>query len=306
MRSLLLVLLALFPTLKIHAQGCSDAGFCSIGDLKSSTTSSTNNFKNSFTVGLGYGMGLETTQTITPYLDYQRKLSDKFVLQGKITAGFATGDLGDNFGAGDIFLSGSYTLFQKESFKISALAGGKIPLNNSNNKNDDDLPLPLDYQSSLATYDVIAGARVGINKFEFNIGLQMPFVQQNENTFFPSLYDDSLAYEYSSTNRFVRKGDVLFRAGYQFGFKENTFLLKPNLLAIYHLGNDTYEDLTGKRVTIEDSEGLTLNAGVVAAKHFKNQHELEALIAFPLIVREVRPDGLTRSLVVNLQYKIPF
>lgn len=306
MRSILLVLLFLFPALNINAQGCSDAGFCSIGDLKSSTTSLTNQFKNSFTVGLGYGMGLESTQTITPYLEYQRKISDNFSLQGKMTAGFASGDLGDNFGAGDIFLSGSYTILQNETIKISVLAGGKIPLNNANNKNDDNLPLPLDYQSSLATYDVIAGARIGINKFEFNIGLQMPVAQQNENTFFPFLYDDSLAYEYSSTNQFERKGDMLLRAGYQFGFNENTFLLKPNLLAIYHLGNDTYEDITGKRVAIEDSEGLTLNAGIVAAKHFKNQHELEALIAFPLVVRKVRPDGLTRSLVVNLQYKIPF
>jgi len=306
MRYILPTLIFLLASSKIYAQGCSDAGFCSIGDLKSTSSSAPNQFKNSITLGVSYGMGLEAIQIITPYFEYQRKISDKFLLQGKITAGYATGDLGDNFGAGDIFLSGSYTLFQRENFKLSALAGGKIPLNNSNNKNEVDLPLPLDYQSSIATYDAIAGARIGINKFEFNIGLQMPFVQQNENTFFPSLYDDSLAYKYSPTNEFERKGDVLFRAGYQFNLKESNFSFKPNLLAIYHLGNDTYVDEAGKRNAIEDSQGLTLNAGFVAAKLFNNQHELEALVAVPLVVREVRPDGLTRSLVINVQYKIPF
>ncbi len=306
MRYILPILIFQFAFTKIYAQGCSDAGFCSIGDLKSSTSSAPTQFNNSISVGVSYGMGLESTQTINPYIEYQHKLSGKFLLQGKITAAYATGDLGDNFGAGDIYLSGSYTLLQKEKFKLSALAGIKIPLNNSNNKNEDDLPLPLDYQSSLATYDAIVGTRIGIRNFEFNIGLQMPFEQQNENTFFPTLYDDSLAYKYSATNQFERKGDVLLRAGYQFNFKENNFSFKPNLLAIYHLGNDTYEDQSGKRITIEDSQGLTLNAGLVAAKQFKNNHELEALVAFPLVVREVRPDGLTRSLVINLQYKIPF
>ncbi|MBL0340024.1 MAG: hypothetical protein IPP71_03360 [Bacteroidetes bacterium] len=186
------------------------------------------------------------------------------------------------------------------------MAGIKVPLNYSNNKNADGQPLPLDYQSSIGTYDLILGFRAAIKKITLSAGAQLPLEQVNENAFFPELYTDSAAYKYSPTNDFERKSDLLFRASYNIAFEKSSILLQPNLLAIYHLGNDSYFDLSGTRVTIENSQGLTLNAGATTTKSFKNASALEILIAAPLVVREVRPDGLTRSFVLNLQYKIPF
>ncbi len=300
------LLLIILLSVKVKGQGCSDAGFCSIGSLKPTVDTDTTDLSNSIAVGVAYGIGLEKTQTVTSYIEYQHKFSKSLSIQSKITGGYSNGDLGTNFGAGDLFISGNYLFPSSNKNKFSLLAGIKIPLNNSNNTNSDNLPLPLDYQSSIGTYDVIAGMKYSIKKFSFSSGVQIPFKQVNENTFFPQFYQDTLAYKYTPTNGFERKSDLLFRITYSVANSNKNLVLQPNILAIYHLGDDTYMNTFGQKTTIENSAGLTLNAGVTLTKNLKNYHQLEFLFAAPLVVREVRPDGLTRSLVLNVQYKIPF
>ncbi|MBL0340025.1 MAG: hypothetical protein IPP71_03365 [Bacteroidetes bacterium] len=112
--SSLLILIALVP-LRLNGQGCSDAGFCSIGDLKTQLTQTDANHKNAIAPGASLGIGLEGTLVLTPYLEYSRKLSERAVLNAKLTAVYATGDLGSNFDIGDLFFSGSYVVAQKKN-----------------------------------------------------------------------------------------------------------------------------------------------------------------------------------------------
>jgi hypothetical protein len=292
-------------SIKAISQGCSDAGFCSLNVLKNQ--SSTSNYKNSFSFGANFGLGEQSTSSINPYIEYARKLGNKFSLHTKITATYASGFLGSKFNLGDAFGFVTYTTPSKNKKSNFTLLGGvKIPFTSSNDKNSSGKPLPLDYQSSLGTFDAIVGFNFIANKkWELNAGLQVPVINSNKNSFFPDEYNDARIAKFVATNNFERKSDALLRLGYYISLPKN-ISIKPNLLAIYHVANDTYEDRFGKRQTINNSQGLTLNGGIVATKSFNEKNELELVAATPFIFRDVRPDGLTRKAVINFQYKFSF
>ncbi|WP_306350019.1 transporter [Flavobacterium sp. '19STA2R22 D10 B1'] len=303
MKLLFNTIILLFCT-QFYAQGCSDAGFCSIENTQNNIVKDSI-LKNSIAVAVGYGKGHDNINVINSYVQYDRIINNRFGVQAKLNFLNANGSLGNNSGLGDIILSGSYQLSQKKNYSIGFIGGLKIPLNNSNTKNNQGFALPLDYQTSLGTYDIIVGANVIWNKkWEINTGLQIPIIQDNNNSFFSYQYPSTTAFV--STNNFKRKSDALVRLGYLFQPGNSRFLIKPSLLAIYHLGKDKYTTETGNEMNINGSEGLTLNGVLTSVYTFKNNTKLEFVIAAPFQYREVRPDGLTRSLVVNLQYKIPF
>jgi hypothetical protein len=70
--------------------------------------------------------------------------------------------------------------------------------------------------------------------------------------------------------------------------------------------SDRYKNNLGAETVIKGSNGLTLNAGLVAVVTLKSNAQLELNTAVPLAYHEVRPDGLTRLFVINLQYKVKF
>ncbi len=305
MKTCFFLFILLAPAASLFSQGCSDAGFCSLGVLKNSAT--TTGKLNSFSIGVNYGAGEQNTSTINPYLEYTRKINEHLSLQTRITAAYASGFLGNNFNLGDVFVFGSYIAKPKAINKFTFLGGIKIPFTTANDKNDNGKPLPLDYQSSLGTYDLIAGINYIIRqKWEFNGGVQIPMIQNNKNSFFPDEYADPKANNFWPTNNFERKSDALARIGYYIHFKKTSITLKPNILTIYHLGKDSYEDRFGRRISIDGSDQLTINAGIIASKRFNNDHQLELAVAAPFVARDARPDGLTRSAVFNLQYSFVF
>lgn len=304
MKSLFFIILIAFSWSEVLCQGCSDAGFCSLGILK--TVDPKLPGKNRIDIGTNAGWGEEGTFTLNPYLQYSREVGKRLSLQGKLTATYANGFLGNNFGVGDLYALATYAIREDRKNNVRLLAGLKIPFNSSNTKNKDGRPLPLDYQSSLGTYDAIIGGNYTYDKhLEINAGVQLPVVQKNENTFFPDEHTDKRAENFAPTNNFRRRADLLLRAGYYITFGTN-LIIKPNLLAIYHAGEDTYEDRLGVRTSIDGSRGLTLNGAINASISLKNKSQLELIVATPFIVRKVRPDGLTREAVVNLQYSISF
>jgi hypothetical protein len=77
-------------------------------------------------------------------------------------------------------------------------------------------------------------------------------------------------------------------------------------MAIYHTGNDSYLSRAGARIALINSQGLTLNQGINLTKKFNNNNRVELIAAMPVIGRKLRPDGLTRKWVLNLQYSIAF
>lgn len=287
-----------------YSQGCSDAGFCSLGALKVVNLNSTS--KHSIDIGSNIGLGEQATFTFNPYLQYNYEAGKHFSIQAKVTATYADGFLGRIFDVGDLYGLVTYAVDKHAINSVRILAGVKIPFTSANLKNAEGKPLPLDYQSSVGTYDFITGVNYLIrNKLEFAAGVQVPVIQINKNSFFPEECGDLRAKAFPPTNNFRRKPDALLRAGYYVKLSSSV-TIKPNLLGIYHFGEDTYENRFGSKTSIEGSNGLTLNGGIVVTKQFKSMSRLELIAATPFIARDVRPDGLTRKAAFNLQYSIPF
>jgi hypothetical protein len=282
------------------AQGCSDAGFCS---LKYHDAAGKNN-KNSISIGNTSGAADGNTFVNGTYATYSRQLSDKIYWDTKITANYASGKLANNFNIGDIFSSFTVKAYTSKTNtqSLKFLAGLKIPLTAANDKAGSK-PLPLAYQSSLGTYDVLVGANFNSNKWEFTNAWQLPVTKQNKNTF---IKEYSVSNDFPSTNKFERKGDVLLRAAYNIKKLAKNISLKPNILAIYHLGEDSYENIYSMRTNLVGSKGLTLNANLIGNYAINKSSSIELSVAAPFLVRDVRADGLTRKFTAGIEYKFSF
>lgn len=297
--SSIILLISLLTINNSYSQGCSDAGFCTIGNLNQQGSDFSVSKKQKLSFLFPSGIGDEGVYVFTPGIQYDNRLSKQWAIQARITANYASGNLGSAAGLGDIFLSSIYTAKTRGVWAKSFLLGAKVPLNTGDIR-EDNKPLPMQYQSSLGTYDIIAGFTIANKKWLFATAIQQPVSGINRNTFLPAYWNTPEAYKYSPTNDFNRKGDVLLRAGYEIN-SAKTWRLNIGLLGIYHLGKDTYVDgnVSNKPIKLIGSEGLTLN-GTAAASYRLNSKLLLGLTAgVPFIVRDIRPDGLTRKFVLS-------
>lgn len=320
MKKLLLLFIAALSALLVNAQGCSDAGFCTLGSLKSNfdfekKDSSLNEkeLKNTIGVGFSYGLGEDFNNNFNPYLIYNRKLSKHLELQTKLTTAFIQGKIAQVNYISDIYIATNTSVpikDKKPKLKqhLNVIGAIKIPFSVANLKKD-GVALPLAYQPSLGTFDIIIGVNYIVRGFEINGAFQIPVAQINKNSYFKE-YSTFTFNEgkstFTSTNLFKRKPDFLFRFAYVFHTKNYKWLFKPNLLNIVHLGKDTYVDIYGKKQKIDGSEGYTLNAALNITYLINKHHNLELSAGTPLVVRKVRPDGLTRKVAIALEYHFNF
>lgn len=279
------------------AQGCSDAGICSVGSIFNSEEKV---LKNNVEIAAIFGTGEADVTYISPYISYARKFNDKFSLSTKVTFSSANGSLGTSTSFGDAFLVGNYTFKEFKNKQWSALVGWKFPFTNSNRTVNGNA-LPLDYQSSLGTIDLFLGTNLKYKNWDFNVAIQIPVFNNNKNSYFDEF---SASDDFPTTNLFARKSDALFRTTYSYKLKKFTF--KPNILFIYHLGEDTFENQVSQRETIKGSDGLTINGNLISAYQINKRNSIELSLATPFVVREIRPDGLTRGFVGGINYRISF
>ncbi len=299
MKNIFLIFTILFATHFTYAQGCSDAGICSIGHgFQTSEKTS----KNSIEMGTIFGAGESDVTYFSPYVSYTRRFNDRYSLTSKVTFSSASGSFGTRSQLGDAFLIGNYALKVKDSKQWSVLVGTKIPFNSSNLKVN-GISLPMDYQSSLGTIDLFLGTNLQYKKWDFNAAVQIPVFSLNKNSYFKEFGGTN---DFPSTNLFERQPDALLRATYSIKIPNNKFTFKPNVLFIYHLGEDNFENIFGKRENIIGSDGLTINGNLISAYNINKQNSVELSLATPFVVRDVRPDGLTRKFVVGLLYKYSF
>jgi len=283
-----------------YGQGCSDAGFCTINSFKPNSTDSTEVINNQFKIGFFFGKADNSISVYGNYLEYNRQLGEKFGLDIKLAALAQNGNGISTYGLSDVFLNTNY----KASEKIKITLGAKIPLSFAN-KSFKNLPLPMDYQASLGTFDLIFGVGYEIKKLQLVAAIQQPLTQ-NDNQFIASNYPiNSKLSAFQSTNKFQRSGDVLLRVSYPISISSK-LKLTPSILPIYHLSNDKYTDEFNVKKEIIGSQGVTLNGNVYLDYEINNKNIIQFNIGMPFIVRDSRPDGLTRSLIANLEYRIKF
>lgn len=255
---------------------------------------------NQFKIGVFYGKADNSISVFGNYLEYNRQLSKKFGLDAKLTTIAQDGNGISAFGLSDIFLNTNY----KVNEKVKLTLGAKIPLSDASNTRN-NLPLPMEYQASLGTFDLIFGIGYEFKKIQVVAAIQQPLTQ-NKNQFTSTNYPiNSELRTFQSTNNFERSGDVLLRVSYPI-IINSKFKFTPSILPIYHLSNDKYTDEFNIKQEIKGSQGLTLNGNVYLDYEINSKNIIQLNLGMPFIVRESRPDGLTRSLIANLEYRIKF
>jgi len=282
------------------SQGCSDAGFCSVNGIKPTNSDTIQHSKNEIRVGINYGQADFNITTIGAYLDYSRIINQLLSFNLKFTAINQEGNNLTNSGLSDLYFTTNYQLHKK----IGLTTGVKFPLNDGNiSKNG--LPLPLDYQPSLGTIDYLLGVSTSIKKLQIVGAWQQP-ITQNENQFIAESYpENSFLRNFRSTRNFQRAGDVLLRLSYPVNINSK-ITFTPSILSIYHLKEDRYTATNGITKAIVGSSGLTLNANLFLDYKFNDKSSFHLNTGVPFIVRTTRPDGLTRSLVLSLEFKQQF
>lgn len=326
-----LLILCVFYSFKnnLLSQGCSDAGFCTISAFKAQQTQKT---RDRLSIGSSIGESDQHTFIVTPYLQYDRNIQN-FNIQFKLTTNYATGNLGTVWGLGDFFATISYLQKLPKNWSVVYLAGLKINANQPNFKDQFNIGLPMVYQPSIGTTDVIAGLAFKNEHWSFAFGIQQPLTNPNTNEFLPIYYQLSSnpnansnynkASLYPSTQYFNRKGDALINANYAHNLGKK-FRFQVGALAIFHLGTDYYTDITLPAIPynrlnnnlaiynnnfqspIVGSDGLTLNLTAAFWYKLNNKISFGLLGGAPQIAREVRPDGLTREWAIQPEIIISF
>jgi hypothetical protein len=293
-----------------NAQGCSDAGVCTMGAPHLYTGDSTQasslepsvlNYKLSQSIGLGE----QSTIHLLSVAELNWKISDALYAQVKLPYLFNIGNLATTHGLGDVSLSATIVKRINSYSAFNSIVGFKIPLNNSNQKIDAK-PLPMPYQTSLGTFDGILGFVYQYKNWNFTTAYQKVLISNNENSFLANSADwinNADANKYFASYNFVRGDDAILKAERNFMLNKKWSAV-PSVLAIYRVNKDRVKDSLSKvESDLPNSDGLTLNVIGNASYQLKNNKAIDLSIAFPLIVRQVRADGLTRSLIASVSYK---
>ena len=288
----------LLSTLSFNAfsQGCSDAGICSAGSLFGGEELETKH--NTIRLNMGFGAGVDNTMIYTPSIEGRIKLGKSTNLQLQLPYVFTSGELGSANGLGDLITTVTQNLYKMEDLGIDLSLGFRIGTNNANKK-EDGKALPMVYQTSLGTFDLLSGVSVVYKKWHFAIGYQQPLDQYNENSYDPRQWPGKDLEDYSQSNQLERKPDLMLRAEYGFDLGEKS-KLSAGILPILHLGKDTYlNPVTNKREDIDGSEGLTFNLTGNWVYQINDTFDFMLGAGVPIIARDYNPDGLKRAFVIN-------
>jgi len=311
-RFIVLSCLLLAYTFDINAQGCSDAGFCTMGAMKPDQP-----FNKKVPVKLR-SMEISfyrASTTLSPIIyvataDLNFNIIDsKTSFQVKLPYQGASGNFGKTGGLGDISLCFTRNVHTSESFDINISVGGKIPSNHAN-KEIDGNPAPMYYQTSLGTYDFITGVSLISRKWLFATGIQIPFIHKNENEFtwnsWPDYPSQAYVMKYDPAYHLKRGTDVMFRAERNFRFSR--FNASLGLLPILRVTNDEIESPpgSGERVKPEGAKGLAMSVIGTFGYNFNVQSGVKLLVGHKIIQRDENPDGLTRELVTTISYYYRF
>lgn len=306
---IIIILLAVASSQLSFAQGCSDAGFCTMGAMKPDQPF---NKRISFKLRSMEFSFYRGTTTLTPIVyvataDLNFSLSRKSSFQVKLPYQAITGTLAETGGMGDISICFTRNVFASDAFDLNLSVGGKIPSNKSD-KSENDFPLPMYYQTSLGTYDFITGLSLINRKWLLATGIQIP-LNQNENQFLwgawrNSTEDFSYIERYDRAKELQRGIDVMLRVERNFRFSKFNFSL--GLLPIYRISNDEFTNPLGEREKPAGAKGLALSGISTVGYNFDVRSGVRLLVGHKIVQRSENPDGLTRELVSSFTYYYRF
>src|SRR5690606_8577801 len=235
-------------------------------------------------------------------------VSARTFLQVKLPYQAVSGNFGNTSGMGDISLCLTRNIFTSEKYDVNVSVGAKIPSNDSDLTSKDPrfegLPLPMYYQTSLGTYDAIAGISLISRNWLVATGIQHPF-NQNNNQFswgpwFDPYPDDDYLRKNAAAIELQRGTDVMLRLERNFRFSRLNFTV--GLLPIYRLNYDEITNAEGNRVKVPDARGLAMSGIFTTGYSFNVSSGVKLLLGHKIVQRKVNPDGLTRQMVSTISY----
>ena len=282
---------------QLYAQGCSDAGACSIGSLDEVETEETGlpRFKISFDQSFALGEKFTFISQTSIALDLRVGRSTSIVVRTPFI--FTSGNLGNSSGIGDVLVSVIQQLYKNDQSQFGVLLAGKLKSNNANFSFAGN-PLPMAYQTSLGTYDIIVGGQYLWKTWDFYLAYQHPF-GRNENGYLNNPLETDKSKIYFESAHLKRGDDLALRVQKTFHLKNDQSLL-PGIMPIYRLQKSEIVK-NDQHVLLDGSDGLTLNLYLTYVKKLKSNTLLYLTGAFPLIDRDYRADGLTRNFVISIR-----
>lgn len=303
-----------FLSFEAIAQGCSDAGFCTMGAMQPDQDFNKNIPIQLRSIGLNLYEGQANTSPSikAAILDLGVRLFKEVDLQFKIPYMTVSGNFGTTQGLGDLSIAATKSIQSTPQFDILGTVGFKIPTGKSDKKAPSrEVVLPMYYQVTLGTFDLVLGASMINRDWLFSVGYQQPLLHQNQNTFSA----DSLKWNwYEGGMDYVRKhaeaidlkrgADVMMRI--ERNFRMSRFNFNFGLLPIYKISKDRGKNELGEYEKLPGTTGLALSALAGCGYSFNIYSHINLILGLKITDRDYNPDGLTRKHVINFAYTYNF
>lgn len=287
-----------------NAQGCSDAGFCTIGNFNTHETSEKmKRYKNEVDFSYTYGTHLKNERFYQPQLNYRFIKKEEAYFEIRLPFNTAkdkrSGTQVSGIGDATVTYNSKFVIGKKQQLNYSA--GLRISLSDAGRNDMKTMfSYPMFLQNGLGTTDLLAVVSYDVLKyFSVGTGVQLPVFQYNKNKLI--LYN-------TGTNTltgegFRRKPDALLKLSGHYKFSK--LKINAGILGIFHLANDYYHTTAGKFI-LENSKGTTINLTFYASYPISKTTNVSFLYAEPLKTRRNIPDGLARSKIFNPKLTIAF
>lgn len=297
-----------FAVSTANAQGEADPGFASTGAMR--TTSGLKideydyeNQRAHFSVGHTFAKGERDMRLNISQLEARVPLFGLYsggYFDVKLPIFATAGELANTWGLSDMSFSYTHMFIGLEDWTIQGTGGLLIGMGTANVTDGQTRPLPMAYQASRGSTDVMVGGSVMWKKYvSAAVGYQQPIFRYNENDFYAASPANDTFYSrdvYAISRKLYRQGDVMMRLEGHLITKR--FGLTGGAVAIYHLKNDLYEDRnTGLWHEIDGTQGLTVNLNANAFVRFgrRGEFKLDVTGATPVVRTDVYSSGLYRQ-----------
>ncbi len=304
----LTVLLCAWSVGSLQAQGCSDAGFCTMGALKPDQGYHKKLSVQIRSIEISHYTGVTRFKDVVfnYTADVTLGLGAKTTFQVKLPYARVDGVLKDTQGISDLSIGLARNIYSSEQYQVNLTVGTKLPTGKSNLKADGK-PLPMYYQPGLGTYDLVAGISVISRGWLFAAGYQQS-LNRTENDFWWSDWEghpqEEVALKYKQSRHLDRGKDIMFRVERNFRFSNYNFNI--GLLPIYRINKDTHITRKEIKKEIENSNGLALSLLIGGGYQFSVKSGIKIMNGFRIQKRHVNPDGLSREFVSNIGYVYKF
>lgn len=309
-KRILFSILRLLPLFLIapeaRAQGCSDAGVCTAGSLGVAADSGSSS-RHTLQLAYQFALGEQSTQQHFLTAQWDARLSDLWSFQVKLPVQWVHGNLGNHGGLGDVTTSFNANIpLGRAAFR----PGAGMRWNSSDaNAMRDGRALPMPYQRSLGTKDLLVFTALVHPRWRFGAGIQLPLSGESGNQFDTlGLNPSDRAYAYFPSVNLDRKPDLALR--YDRLWQRGNWDMETGMVLIWKLQEATIRRTNELPIELEGSDGPTLNLAAVL-RYFPggDRQEGQSLAiswANPVHVRPVRPDGLTRSAILGISWQNRF